>query len=971
MTIDRLKSMRRVLIFLLFSMCMLGFLFAQSNDNLDVPLHQETKTQKSEDTNPFVVKNLLVKNIPHDNGTGLRIEWEPLPFEARVISYRIYRGVTPDSLFFIGELPINPRIGVTVPIMSFYDRDMTIFMDITHPGKLKRERGQPKDSPLFRRIPRDVSVIGSMIEHYNFVGVIPKENFYFKTKRIEKDGRTFAGIKANQLTVAKELKPGNTYYYTVVALNERRVYYPYAEPVAGVPIDTAPETPHDPFGVFVQDSNTLQFEWSQAIYRGDLRAYAIYIVEDEENFLSWKNDHSLGSEAHRIWEYVRPLFFTPTTFAEIEIEDNQIVGSSGGGTQTFNFTFEKPVTEYKYVLSYIDISGQQSYSNPIEIRVINSSELPVIDDIVVRDQKNDKGDYLEFFWGKPFARITSITFLNDARTHLQMSYEFSTNENYKIKNIYFEIYDSKGNYITKVNEFFQDGIFKVRLPKEIVQNELHNELSVKMSFRTNKGLEEEHYLTQKLIFDESILTLRPQELRFKNFAVDDFSFQLLRRVRFNEAFRLSKKYPFFDRNTTDFINFEVSVPKQISNYSTEHNMFLVDYNIDLQWDTEQKTLIQTPIFAAEVPMILENIKTLLAAQTELYDAAETDEERGRAQNGINFYQRRLESQTSLLENNATLKYVNNITSQRARARAIKKYREIERRSFTYQMLLSDGTGLFSVKEITLDENGDPAFLIPTPNWFHSGRTSMLVASLIFGILVAVFIKIARKGKDLYLRPIAGIEEIDNAIGRATEMGRPILFCPGLSGISDVATLAGLAILGRVAKKAAEYDSKILVPCRDNIVLPIAQEIVREAHFEAGRPDSFDRNNVFFVSEQQFAYVAGVNGVMIREKTATNLYMGMFFAESLIMTETGNSTGAIQIAGTDAVTQIPFFITTCDYTLIGEELYAASAYMARQPLQLGTLKAQDYAKFLILTFLILGTIFSSLKITEIIDLFPNR
>ncbi|HOE91362.1 MAG TPA: hypothetical protein PLV22_05255, partial [Candidatus Cloacimonadota bacterium] len=141
--------------------------------------------------------------------------------------------------------------------------------------------------------------------------------------------------------------------------------------------------------------------------------------------------------------------------------------------------------------------------------------------------------------------------------------------------------------------------------------------------------------------------------------------------------------------------------------------------------------------------------------------------------------------------------------------------------------------------------------------------------------------------------------------------------------------------------------------------------------EAGRPDSFDKNNVFFVSDQQFDYVAGVNGVMLREKTATNFYMGMFYAESLIMTETGSTTGAIQIAGTDAVTQVPFFITTCDYTLIGEELYAASAYLARQPLMLGTLKAQDYAKFFILLFLILGTILSSFHITTIINIFPNK
>lgn len=247
----------------------------------------------------------------------------------------------------------------------------------------------------------------------------------------------------------------------------------------------------------------------------------------------------------------------------------------------------------------------------------------------------------------------------------------------------------------------------------------------------------------------------------------------------------------------------------------------------------------------------------------------------------------------------------------------------------------------------------------------------LIATLIFGMLVFIMINQAKQGKDLFVRPIAGIQEIDNAIGRATEMGKPILFVPGLSGISDVATLAGLAILGRVAKKSAEYDTRILVPVRDYLVLPIAQEIVKEAHYEAGRPDTYDKGSVFFITDTQFAFVAGVNGVMIREKTATNFYMGMFWAEALLMTETGSTTGAIQIAGTDAVTQIPFFITTCDYTLIGEELYAASAYLAREPLQLGTLKATDYTKMLILIFIILGTLLSSAHLTFLINAFPEK
>jgi len=95
-------------------------------------------------------------------------------------------------------------------------------------------------------------------------------------------------------------------------------------------------------------------------------------------------------------------------------------------------------------------------------------------------------------------------------------------------------------------------------------------------------------------------------------------------------------------------------------------------------------------------------------------------------------------------------------------------------------------------------------------------------------------------------------------------------------------------------------------------------------------------------------------MMVREKPATNFFLGMFWAESLILAETGATTGAIQIAGTDAVHQLPFFITACDYTLIGEELYAASAYLSREPLLVGSLKGQDYGKLAVLFLVLIGS-----------------
>ena len=99
--------------------------------------------------------------------------------------------------------------------------------------------------------------------------------------------------------------------------------------------------------------------------------------------------------------------------------------------------------------------------------------------------------------------------------------------------------------------------------------------------------------------------------------------------------------------------------------------------------------------------------------------------------------------------------------------------------------------------------------------------------------------------------------------------------------------------------------------------------------------------------------------MVREKPAACFYMGAFFAESLILAETGNHIGAIQIAGTAMPTQLPFFVAACDYTLIGEELFAASAYLSGDPQQIASLRGQDVGKLLAMGAIILGSVFVTL------------
>lgn len=239
------------------------------------------------------------------------------------------------------------------------------------------------------------------------------------------------------------------------------------------------------------------------------------------------------------------------------------------------------------------------------------------------------------------------------------------------------------------------------------------------------------------------------------------------------------------------------------------------------------------------------------------------------------------------------------------------------------------------------------------NLLNHKRINVAVIILILLGLVTYYTQKASSGKEMFIRRISGLAAIDDAVGRATEMGRGVLFIPGIMDMDDIQTIAGVTILGHVAKKTAEYDTPLLAPMTRAFTMSVAQEVVYQSYVEKGRKDAFRKDRINYLTDDQFGFVAGVGGIMLREKPAACFYLGTFYAESLILAETGNSVGAIQIAGTAEPSQIPFFVAACDYTLIGEELFAASAYLSRNPKEVGSLKGQDVSKLMIILMIIIG------------------
>jgi hypothetical protein len=243
--------------------------------------------------------------------------------------------------------------------------------------------------------------------------------------------------------------------------------------------------------------------------------------------------------------------------------------------------------------------------------------------------------------------------------------------------------------------------------------------------------------------------------------------------------------------------------------------------------------------------------------------------------------------------------------------------------------------------------------VARPSFFHADRRVAFAILIVYVVLLNVFIGSAKKGRSLFIRKIAGLSAIEEAVGRATEMGKAVLYVPGTQEVTDIQTIYSMVILHSVAKTVARYGTPLIVPIGKAFALPLAEETVRQGYLDGGHPEAYDPRNVRYLSDEQFAFTAGVDGIMLREKPAANLFLGAFYAESLILAETGFSTGAIQIAGTANIHQLPFFVVACDYTLIGEEFFAATAYLSREPRLLGSLKAGDWMKALIIAALIAG------------------
>lgn len=237
------------------------------------------------------------------------------------------------------------------------------------------------------------------------------------------------------------------------------------------------------------------------------------------------------------------------------------------------------------------------------------------------------------------------------------------------------------------------------------------------------------------------------------------------------------------------------------------------------------------------------------------------------------------------------------------------------------------------------------------------RWFSLVTVIFCILLVTLMIQRGKQGKKTYLRELAAVAAIPEAVRRATEMGRAVFYAPGAKSITHGtyggATIAGLTILRYVSKLCAEQQTPLEVYICGAASMPIASEAVRLACIEANKPEEIQRQKIHYIgeAENQLPFAAA----MIREKAGSCIQFGDAGATTMVVLSSAAYEGIFQIMGNTQTSNCCWLPPMSDYYVMCDGPQAAAAYVSEDPEIMNTVLATDILKIIVVGLVLVGLV----------------
>lgn len=224
--------------------------------------------------------------------------------------------------------------------------------------------------------------------------------------------------------------------------------------------------------------------------------------------------------------------------------------------------------------------------------------------------------------------------------------------------------------------------------------------------------------------------------------------------------------------------------------------------------------------------------------------------------------------------------------------------------------------------------------------------------------IIVFTIVSRRRPSQNLREIRAFNRVGGAIGKAVEAGKRLHISIGwgkVSGIQGGSGLIGLSVLDRISRTASISDRPPIATSGDGTLTIMSQDTLRGSLHEIGAGSQYDPDSGRLTGLTPFSFAAGTIPVIYDDQVSTSILAGHFGSEVALITDASERNDALSLAGSDSISAQAVLYASADEPLIGEEVFAAGAYLKAGSVHDASLHTQDVFRWLLCGSIMIGAL----------------
>jgi len=230
--------------------------------------------------------------------------------------------------------------------------------------------------------------------------------------------------------------------------------------------------------------------------------------------------------------------------------------------------------------------------------------------------------------------------------------------------------------------------------------------------------------------------------------------------------------------------------------------------------------------------------------------------------------------------------------------------------------------------------------------------------LILAALLLLFLTFMRRKSPAVLRSIEAYERLNRAVGLAVEKGTRLHISLGRGNLFTArggSALAALAMLRRLAERTSVSDRPPIATSGDASLAILSQDTLQSGYRAAGAEEQYRFTTGRVTGLTPFSYASGTIPTVHDEDVSTNVVIGDLGTESALIAEAADRENTDLIAASDNLSAQSILYASSQDPLIGEELFAAGAYVGAGPAHEASVQVQDILRWLVILAILGGAV----------------